>query len=129
PLGGHAPQLKEEVSMLRALVLAFAIAAIPPARAETQDVVVQKTGVSYRDLDLSKRADATTMLARIERAARHACGDNPLVLPHYDEAPAAVTKEFKRCVRDAVRRAVADLDAPLVTLAYDGNEGPAFASR
>jgi len=61
--------------------------------------------VSYRDLQLSRPADARVLYTRLQRAAEIVC-----VAPsHYELARYAV---FKRCVHMTVRDAVARINSP-----------------
>jgi UrcA family protein len=65
--------------------------------------------VSYSDLDLSTKAGAQTLLTRIEVAANSACG----TINHSPLFPREAS-EHRKCVDDAVGRAVGGIDAPLV---------------
>ena len=66
--------------------------------------------VSYADLDLDKPADAAILLVRIESAARNVCG-----LRRARLIPLAITQRLEVCVEQATARAIADVDAPLLT--------------
>ena len=102
-----------------ALVLSPLVAADEPPR---RDPVARHVAVTYSDLNLARLADAETMLGRLERAARRACGRGVV-----DSAVPVVEHRLRReCARDATSRAVAELDAPLVTALY-GVE-PSFVS-
>lgn len=74
--------------------------------------------VNYGDLDLSSEAGAKTLLARIERAAKHACVD-------YPRSSMDRSTNFDACVKNAVGRAVASLNNPVVTALANSKEAPA----
>ena len=83
--------------------------------------------VSYADLDLSKAEGARTLLYRIDRAARRACGPEPTYSPLLPRAASF----YRDCVIDAAGAAVSRIDAPLLT-AMHGEHQPgsaALASR
>lgn len=66
--------------------------------------------VSYADLNLENAADAAILLARIQTAAREVCGVRraPLI-------PIELRVRFDNCAQDATARAIADVNAPLLT--------------
>ncbi len=66
--------------------------------------------VSYADLNLDKPADAAILLVRIESAARNVCG-----LRRARLIPLAIAQRLEVCVEQATARAIADVDAPLLT--------------
>ena len=69
---------------------------------------VPSTRVSYRDLDINDSAGAKALLGRIRHAAATVC--EPL---KYDDPPFGVWS-YQKCVRQAVGRAVAELNNPVV---------------
>jgi UrcA family protein len=77
---------------------------------------VQRQGEALvGDLDLSNRADAETMLRRIDRTAQQVCGGRP------DTREIKEMQGYRKCLREAKDRAVADLNSPVVTdLHYAG---------
>lgn len=79
--------------------------------------------VAYGDLDLGTDAGAQAMLARIEKAAKRACGTMPERDRFYRSNPEFVAGAFRQCTRQAVRDAVAQLQAPLVSRAYAAANG------
>jgi UrcA family protein len=83
--------------------------------------------VSYADLDLSKAEGARTLLYRIDRAARRACGPEPTYSPLLPRAASF----YRGCVIDAAGAAVARIDAPLLTAMHDERKpaGATLASR
>jgi UrcA family protein len=68
--------------------------------------------VAYSDLDLSREADARTLLERIGQAAYRACGGNPRRHPTYELMPRYTKAVFEECRNDAVTRAVTTISAP-----------------
>ena len=69
----------------------------------------------YSDLNLSNRAGAEAMLNRIHSAAARACGGKP------DTHQMGDMTRYRACVSEAVRNAVAELNAAMVTQLYAGN--------
>jgi UrcA family protein len=67
--------------------------------------------VSYADLNLSHPAGAATLYSRIKSAARAVCEPQLGI--------ELITNTFyKRCVEDAIGRAVADVNAPVLAALY-----------
>jgi UrcA family protein len=64
--------------------------------------------VSYRDLNINEEAGAQVMLGRIRHAAKRACG------PAEYDGMTDGARDYARCVRESVTRAVADLNSPVV---------------
>jgi UrcA family protein len=66
--------------------------------------------VSYADLNLQSAADAAILMTRIQVAAREVCGVRraPLI-------PMEIRVRLDACAQDAAARAVADVNAPLLT--------------
>lgn len=87
-----------------------ALAASPEKRVEISHV-----SVNYGDLDLSTRADARLMLARLQKAAFKACGGDPRLHPDYNFMWPHLEKVYQECRTGAVSRAVTKVDAPLLT--------------
>ena len=71
--------------------------------------------ISYRDLDLRQEAGARAMLERLERAAVRACGGNPKWDLTYEIMPKRTVEVFQSCRRNAIARAVAHIDAPMLS--------------
>ena len=86
---------------------------IQPAAAQLREV-----SVSYSDLDLSRAADAETLVDRLRHAARQACGGSPTADPSYRTAQFQIRRDFSRCVDEAMRSAVAGIDSPQDQRAY-----------
>jgi UrcA family protein len=74
--------------------------------------------VAYADLDLEEPHDARVMAARLDRAARRACGGSPSFDPHYDIARYWAVRSFDECYNNAIKAALAELRAPLVSQAH-----------
>jgi UrcA family protein len=71
---------------------------------------MQQQVVSYADLNLETEADAATLLSRIKSAARKVCGlDHAIILPF------AMQYELQVCAKEAIARAINDVNAPLLT--------------
>jgi UrcA family protein len=66
--------------------------------------------VSYADLNLENAADAAILMARIQAAAREVCGVRRASL-----IPMEIRARLDDCAADATARAVADVNAPLLT--------------
>ena len=75
----------------------------------TDDVPAKE--INYSDLNLQKSADVGRLYGRIKVAASSVC--RSLAGPDV-----ARTAHFNRCVDEAVARAVADVDSPLLTEHY-----------
>ena len=75
--------------------------------------------VPYGDLNLSHRAGAEAMLNRIQAAAVRVCSGQPEVRETADMV------RYRSCVKAAVRNAVFDLNATMVTQLLAGNFGAA----
>ena len=95
----------------------IAAAAMPGERVE-----VGRVTVSYGDLDLETDADVRIMMSRLEQAAYRACGGDPRWNPSYNLLWATLGAQYRECRSDAVSRAVAVVDAPLLSRMRRGNE-------
>ncbi|MES1156799.1 MAG: UrcA family protein [Alphaproteobacteria bacterium] len=102
------------------LATIFIFGAAAPTFAETTPAA---RAVSYSDLDLTQAADARTMLTRLDRAARFACGGDARFDENYRIAPNAVAAEFELCRADALNSAVSQLNAPTVSRLYADAQG------
>ena len=80
-----------------------------PAQATTTARNVQQQVVRYADLNLENAADAAILHNRIKSAARKVCGmrSGPM--------PIEIVARQELCASEAMARAVADVDAPLLT--------------
>lgn len=81
--------------------------------------------VPYSDLNLASPAGAQAMLNRIKAAASRVCGGTP------DNREIAQKQFYRGCVKVATDRAVAQLNAPMVTALHTGRKptDPRFAGR
>jgi UrcA family protein len=70
--------------------------------------------VKYADLDLTRNAGAATLYLRIKSAAREVC--EPISFTYAWKSVATA----HRCMDQAIFRAVADVNAPLLTSYYQG---------
>ena len=78
--------------------------------AATSDNPPQRV-VSYADLNLNHKAGAQTLLFRIKSAARAVCE------PQLRRVLSRSTT-YQQCLKQAVGRAVADVDAPVLAQVY-----------
>ena len=106
-------------------IIAFAFAALtlaaagaPSATAETKTSLK----VSYAGLNLASPADAWTMLNRLQKASRKACHTANLRTPEEQEWAQA-------CMSETMARAVASLNAPMVTSLFMDPNRARMASR
>lgn len=70
---------------------------------------VQREVVSYADLNLENAADAAILHKRIVTAARRVCGVYASPIPLDFSSP------LRACANDAVARAIADVNSPMLT--------------
>lgn len=107
-----------------ACALAAAVAGLPaasqPYAAGDAPVSVR---VGYADLNLNSAAGAKAMLARIDAAARQACGTEP------DIRDLQRVTVYSHCMTETTQRAVATLNAPLVTALANGSSAAQLATR
>jgi UrcA family protein len=75
-----------------------------------------KRVVNFADLDLSRDTGITVLYARLRSAARMVCA------PANERALESITPT-RRCVEQAVKRAVADVNAPALTNYYLAKTG------
>ena len=79
------------------------------AHAATSVQVLRQQVVNYADLNLDTQTDAAILFSRIKIAARRVCalssGASPLGIVGYVQS----------CAADATARAIADVDAPMLT--------------
>jgi len=91
------------------------------AAARAGDMIRQDVSVSYGDLDIQSESGARALLARIDHAAKMACGVAPQFNYNYSIAPLLAQKVFAECHNDAVGRAVASLNSPILREIYARN--------
>jgi UrcA family protein len=82
--------------------------AVNQASAASSDDALRSVVVRYSDLNLAKPQDARTLYARIQTAARLACGD-------VENADLARFARFHNCINDAVTKAVSSVNIQRVT--------------
>jgi UrcA family protein len=102
--------MKTSYFLIAAAVAAFGIHTSANAAEPGQQAV------SYHDLDLTQFDGAQVLYARIVHASREVCGK---VAPWPIDAVAIVHE----CRKDATARAVADVNAPLLTNYYAARNG------
>jgi UrcA family protein len=88
------------------------------AAPHAEQVTVRRVAVQYGDLDLGTRTDARVLLTRLEKAAKRACGGDPHLNPDYSLMFGRLERAYQECRGDAVSRAVAEIDASLLTDLY-----------
>lgn len=102
---------------MKIIALSAAVLALSaPQFAHAQDRAGDQpaaVAVHYGDLDLSRPAQAATLLDRVSRASLDACGASDASLPDYRDAV-----RRSDCYRANMRQAVAAIDAPAVTTLY-----------
>jgi UrcA family protein len=79
------------------------------AHATTTAQNVQRQVVSYADLNLENAADAAILHKRITTAARRVCG------VYTSPIPLEIGSPLRACAKDAIARAVAEVNSPLLT--------------
>lgn len=67
--------------------------------------------VRFADLDLTRKAGAETLLVRIKSAARVVCEPPQGLELTFDSL-------YRQCISDAIGRAVADVNAPVLAQLY-----------
>ena len=106
--------------MLKTICLATAAVALIAATAsanayEFDPLIHTQQAVKYNDLDINRADGAATLYGRIKSAAHNVCGNT-------DSRDLHDWMAYHACVSDALGRAVAELNAPLVTALYYDNE-------
>jgi UrcA family protein len=109
--------------------IAFTLSLFAGAHAGPYREVTQSVTVNYADLDLSRDAGARVLLDRIELAASKACGGEPDNRRAFAGAFQPNVIEYLRCQKNAVRAAVADVNAPLLSWTFAQEEGSPSLSR
>lgn len=109
---GHTKRLP---AILFAASLAAALAS--PALAEAPPVEPVSVEISVAGLDLDNPEGAQTAASRIDRAARTACGGEPVPSPAFPRS----RSHFETCVAEAVAGAAGRIDGTLTAdLLRDG---------
>jgi UrcA family protein len=109
--------------MSRILGVSFAVFAAlgSLAQAGSLDTIRQEVKLQYWSSELASETGARALLARIDHAAREACGGAPFFYSTYTIAPLAAQRDFAQCHNDAVARTVTALNAPVLTQVYASN--------
>jgi UrcA family protein len=79
--------------------------------------------INYSDLDLSRSQDAKALMGRIWQAANRVCTIQGA------SAVDRLSSSYHRCVKTAAAQAVAQLNSPMVTAAYEGKPSFQVASK
>lgn len=107
--------------LLTGLIVALAAPAAAGVHAAKSDAPT--TTVRHDDLNLNGATGAGVMLGRLQAAAHRVCGATPL------PQELAATSRHRACLTETVDRAVARLNAPLVTARHHGRDPAMLASR
>lgn len=110
---------------IRTLTLAAALgfAGLTFAAAPSLADEIPTQAVHYGDLNLERTQGAATLFGRIQSAARHVCANE-------GSRELRVTSASKTCIKEAIARAVADVNQPQLTQYYlvkTGQAAPAMA--
>jgi UrcA family protein len=108
--------MKSKIHMLLLSILATGSSL---AMATDPVVTVKTETVRYDDIRLISAVGAAVLYGRLQSAAERACG-GPL-----ETVPLAQRQRFKVCVDDAVAKAVADVNNPMLTWYQDSKRGKA----
>ena len=113
--------IHRSVSRPAAFACVVGLLGIAPALASNPANGPRTMTVTYRDLNLSTVAGATTLYQRIKGAARLVCGDEGR---RFDEQ-----RQWKSCYRGAIAGAVATVHIPLLSAVHssENNESAVTA--
>lgn len=107
--------MRSKIHML--LLSILAIGGTSLALAADPMVTVKTETVKYGDIRLISAVGAAVLYGRLQSAAERACG-GPL-----ETVPLVQRTRFKSCVDDAVAKAVADVNNPMLTWYQDSKRG------
>jgi UrcA family protein len=109
--------------MTRSLLLVAAVlaSALTAQAAAAYPRETQTLSVSTRGVDLDNRADAARFYQRLKFAASTVCDSRM--------ADLGARLSDQRCAKDALDRAVHDVNAPLVTAMHTGADATQYASN
>lgn len=111
--------------MKLALICALALATCPAiATAASPDEADPAITVSYGDLDLGRHHDAKVLLGRIDDAAMQVCGADA----HNNSAEWFRVRR-SACFAETMAKAVAQIDAPALSAAFEAGGPFAVAER
>jgi UrcA family protein len=99
-------KLKFILSCVLAGLLAGPVSALAASSGKLDDLPSRK--VTYGDLDLNRDAGVAALFSRIKIAAREVCEPVDIVFLN-------LVRQRYNCTQDAIARAVADVNAPLLT--------------
>jgi UrcA family protein len=106
-------------------LLFFTLAAIASSAAMADATVTLKSEVvRYDDLRLISAVGAAVLYGRLHSAADRACGS-------LDGRPPALAARYRACVDEAMAKAVADVNEPVLTQYFESKRGvpaPSLAS-
>jgi UrcA family protein len=102
--------LKTAIPCALLVMVAGSLSACADAVARGDEVPSRR--VSFADLDLTRSVEAAILYSRIQSAAREVC--EPVIVSR----PLASLAVTHSCVREAITRAVADVNAPALTSYY-----------
>jgi UrcA family protein len=108
--------MRSKIHML--LLSAVAVCGSSLAMADSQ-VAVKTETVRYDDIRLISAVGAAVLYGRLNGAAARACG-GPV-----ETVPLAQRQRYKVCVDDAVAKAVADVNNPMLTWYLESKRGNA----
>ena len=105
-----------------AIGMAWVILAAGPmtwvADAAQADEALPHKAVSFKDLNLSSTEGAAVLYGRIRSAANEVCGDQ-------DRFNLSRAHTIQICINEAVSRAVAQVNSPMLTSLYQAKTGQA----
>jgi UrcA family protein len=107
--------MRSKIHML--LLSMLAVCGSSLAMATDPVVTVKSETVRYDDIRLISAVGAAVLYGRLQSAAERACG-GPL-----ETVPLAQRTRFKSCVDEAVKKAVVDVNHPMLTWYFDSKRG------
>jgi len=111
-----------KVLRTNAIGVAWVILASGPitwvASAAQADEALPHKVVSFKDLNLSSTEGAAVLYGRIKSAANEVCGKR-------DRSELSQSRTTQICIKDAVSRAVAQINSPMLTSLYNAKTGKA----
>ena len=108
--------MRSKIHMLLLSLLAVCGSSLALADAATA-VNVKTETVRYDDIRLISAVGAAVLYGRLHNAAERACG-GPI-----DTVPLQQRTRYKACVEDAVAKAVADVNSPMLTWYLESKRG------
>jgi UrcA family protein len=105
--------MRSKTQKLLLSILAITASSLASADASTVSVNVKTETVRYDDLRLISTVGAAVLYGRLKGAAERVCG-GPM-----DSAQIAEQKRYRACVDDALMKAVAEVNHPILTQFYE----------